>query len=622
MDYIQFFEVTKTYGYEKILNEISFKIHSNENIGLIGNNGCGKTTLFKIIMGIESFDKSKMGSVTIRKNLKIGYLEQDVTGYLMMSVLDVLKSAFTETLRAMDELDSITTELASANESISKKLMYRLDELQLLINMNNGYEINDRIKIVAAGLGVERGRHNSLMSHLSGGERTRVFLAKLLLEEPDILLLDEPTNHLDIFAVSWLEKFLKNYRGTVLSISHDRVFLESTVNRIFEIENTKLAVFDGNFSWYKEEKARRLELQEKQYTQQQKEIKRLKKAAKQMRMWAQQADNEAMYYRAKNIERRIEHMNKVDKPLEEYKSMDLNLSSTRKSGREIIRIENLKKAYNGIELFESPDLLIRRGEKVVISGENGCGKTTLLNILTGYIEPDDGVAVIGSGVSYGLLSQEIVFEDPSRSILNEVRHMLMCDSQKAHRSLASFGFKGEHVMKRVSELSGGEQKRLRLCTIMQKKYSLLIMDEPTNHMDISSREIIEEAVTGYEGTCLFISHDRYFIQTVCTRKILMDNGTFKEYDGDYTRLIEINERSPKKNTYRNNKTDSKKMSKNRTRDLEKIETEIHSMEAGINKLGAKMQSSTDYSKLSQMLTEKSQIEKKLTLLYDEWNKKF
>jgi len=622
MDYIQFFEVTKTYGYEKILNEISFKIHSNENIGLIGNNGCGKTTLFKIIMGIESFDKSKMGSVTIRKNLKIGYLEQDVTGYLMMSVLDVLKSAFTETLRAMDELDSITTELASANESISKKLMYRLDELQLLINMNNGYEINDRIKIVAAGLGVERGRHNSLMSHLSGGERTRVFLAKLLLEEPDILLLDEPTNHLDIFAVSWLEKFLKNYRGTVLSISHDRVFLESTVNRIFEIENTKLAVFDGNFSWYKEEKARRLELQEKQYTQQQKEIKRLKKAAKQMRMWAQQADNEAMYYRAKNIERRIEHMNKVDKPLEEYKSMDLNLSSTRKSGREIIRIENLKKAYNGIELFESPDLLIRRGEKVVISGENGCGKTTLLNILTGYIEPDDGVAVIGSGVSYGLLSQEIVFEDPSRSILNEVRHMLMCDSQKAHRSLASFGFKGEHVMKRVSELSGGEQKRLRLCTIMQKKYSLLIMDEPTNHMDISSREIIEEAVTGYEGTCLFISHDRYFIQTVCTRKILMDNGTFKEYDGDYTRLIEINERSSKKKTYRNNKTDSKKMSKNRMRDLEKIEAEIHSMEVAIKTLDVKMQSSTDYSELSQMLTDKSQTEKKLALLYEEWNKKF
>ena len=621
MDYIQFFEVTKTYGYEKILNEISFKIHSNENIGLIGNNGCGKTTLFKIIMGIESFDKSKMGSVTIRKNLKIGYLEQDVTGYLMMSVLDVLKSAFTETLKAMDELDSITAELALANESITKKLMYRLDELQLLINMNNGYEVNDRIKIVAAGLGVDRGRYNSLMSQLSGGERTRVFLAKLLLEEPDILLLDEPTNHLDIFAVSWLEKFLKNYSGTVLSISHDRVFLENTVNRIFEIENAKLAVFDGNFSWYKEEKARRLELQEKQYTQQQKEIKRLKKAAKQMRMWAQQADNEAMYYRAKNIERRIEHMDKVDKPLEEYKSMDLILSNTRKSGREIIRIENLKKAYNGIELFESPVLLIRRGEKVVISGENGCGKTTLLNILTGSVEPDDGTAVIGSGVSYGLLSQEIVFEDPSRSILNEVRHMLMCDSQKAHRLLASFGFKGEHVMKKVSDLSGGEQKRLRLCTIIQKKYSLLIMDEPTNHMDISSREIIEEAVTGYEGTCLFISHDRYFIQTVCTRKLLMDKGTFKEYDGDYTRLVEINDRSSKKNTHRNNKTNSKKMSKNRMRDLEKLEAEIHSIEVGIKALDAKMHSSIDYSELSQMLTDKSQMEKKLTLLYEEWNKK-
>lgn len=621
MDLIHFYEVTKTYGYEKVLNEISFMIHSGENIGLLGNNGCGKTTLFKIIMGIESYDKSKDGKVNVRKDLKIGYLEQDVVAYLHMSVIDVLKSSFTETLEAIEEVDMIARQLASADTDSSKKLMHRLDELHVLIDMNKGYEIDDTINMVTTGLGVEKARYDSIMSNLSGGERTRVFLARLLLEKPDVLLLDEPTNHLDIYAVNWLEKFLKNYKGTVLSISHDRVFLENTVTRIFEIENSKLSVYDGNYLWYKEEKTRRQELHEKQYAKQQKEIKRLEKAAKQMREWAKQADNEAMFYRAQNIEKRIEHIDKVDKPLAEYKSMNLNLSNTRKAGREIIRIEGLEKSYNAIQLFNSIDLLIRRGEKVVISGENGSGKTTLINILTGVVEPDSGTAVIGSGVTYGILPQEISFEDPDRTILDEVRHMLMCDSQKAHKLLASFGFKGEHVMKRVKELSGGEQKRLRLCTLMQKNYSLLIMDEPTNHMDITSREIIEEAVIGFTGTCLFISHDRYFIKKICTRSLLLDEGLLKDYEGDYSTLFQKDDHRSKKKPTGKKKHLSKTHSKNRLKALEHIEVKILEFEKLINDINKNMHESVDYADLTKLLEEKSSAEEQLSHLYAEWEKK-
>ncbi len=619
MDYIQFNEVTKTYGYEKILKEISFKIQSGESIGLIGNNGSGKTTLFKIILGIESFDKSKHGSVSIRKNLKLGYLEQDTGKYLNMSVIEVLKSTFKDVLDAMDELNNIIAIMESADGPELKKLMYRLDNLQNLINIKHGYEIDDRIKMITEGLGVEASRYNSRMSELSGGERTRVFLSKLLLEEPDILLLDEPTNHLDIFAVAWLEKFLQKYKGTALSISHDRVFLENTVAKIFEIENSSLAVYNGKYSWYKQEKVRRVEEHEKQFSRQQKEIKRLENAAKRLRQWANQSDNPYMYKKAVNIETRIEHMDKVAKPLGEYKSIDLNLSNTRKSGREIIRIENLRKAYNGKELFNSLSLLIRRGEKVVISGENGCGKTTLLNILTGSVLPDQGCAIIGSGVEYGLLPQEIVFEDPDRSILDEVRHMMMTNVQNAHKLLASFGFKGEHVMKKVSDLSGGEQKRLRLCTLIQKKYSLLIMDEPTNHMDIASREIIEEAVIGYTGTCLFISHDRYFIQKVCTRKILLDNCDFKEYDGDYNEMFIQDSRNARKHPTKS-KSEIKPPSKNRVNKLAKIEGEIQQLELRINSIEKQIQDETDYSRLSDMLAEKTSSENKLSGLYEEWDK--
>ena len=621
MEYIQFFDVSKTYGYEKILNEVSFKICRGDKIGLIGNNGSGKTTLFKIILGIESYDKSKMGRVIIRNDIKIGYLEQETQAYGHMTIMEVMKSAFKEVAKALTEHDDLAESLKDLDGEELRIGLSELGRLQSYIETHHGYEIDNFINIVASGLGVDKDRYSSLMSELSGGERTRIFLAKLLLEEPDVLLLDEPSNHLDIFAVDWLERYIKNYKGTVIAISHDRSFLDNSVKTIFEIENAGLTVYNGNYTWYKNEKARRLEIQEKQYAKQQKEIKRLEKAAKQMREWARQADNEKMYQRAVNVEKRIEHMDKVEKPLGEYKSMNLSLGSTRKSGREIIRLEKLRKTFGERQLFDSIDLLVRNGEKVVISGENGSGKSTIINLLTGSLQPDGGKAIIGGGASYGLLPQEITFEDPERSILEEVRHELGTNAHTAQRLLASFGFKGEHVMKRVSELSGGEQKRLRLCTLMQHEYTLLIMDEPTNHMDIASREIIEKAVIDFKGTCLFVSHDRYFINKVCSRRLLLDDSVLREYEGDYSTLFDTARHQAKKKTSGKKVAKDNGLSKNRIRELEKLEANIHSVENRIESLNDSIQQTLGYEELSKMLGEKTLLEKQLSGLYEEWDKK-
>jgi ATPase subunit of ABC transporter with duplicated ATPase domains len=328
-----------------------------------------------------------------------------------------------------------------------------------------------------------------------------------------------------------------------------------------------------------------------------------------------------MYQRAVNVEKRIEHIDKVDKPTSEYKSMNLRLSSTKKAGREIIRIESLKKAFGDKQLFNSIDILIRNGEKVVISGENGSGKSTIINLLTGSLQPDSGKAVIGSGASCGLLPQEITFEDPNRPILEEVRHMLRTNAHTAQRLLASFGFKGEHVMKRVSELSGGEQKRLRLCTLMQHDHTLLIMDEPTNHMDIASREIIEDAVIKFSGTCLFVSHDRYFIKKVCTRSLLLDNGILMEYEGDYSTLFDASRHQAKKKAPAKRESRRNGPSKNNIRELAKIEGDIHSVETRIDELNKNMQKPLRYDELSKMLGEKNRLEQQLSKLYELWDKK-
>lgn len=618
MDYIQFDKITKSFGYEKLLDAVSFKVCSNEHIGLIGNNGCGKTTLFKLMLGLEAPDD---GLIIKKKGIVIGYLEQETLGYGNFTVLEMLKSAFEKVIADMAELEKIAEQLHLTEGDEQTRLLNRYGSLQGSVERNNGYEIDSLIDIVSSGLGIPKSRYLSKMKTLSGGERTRIFLAKLLLEKPDVLLLDEPTNHLDLIAVDWLEKYLNNYKGCVLSISHDRVFLDNTTKKIIEIEYGRIISYPGNYSWSRIEKEKNDLLHRKQYDAQQKEIKRLEKAAKRLRDWANQSDNPLMYRKAVNIESRIEHIDKVEKPSSEYISMQLDLKNTYKSGKEIIRTENLSKSLGGKLLFKSINFLMRKGEKIVISGENGCGKTTFINILTEILHPDEGFGKIGSGVSYGLLPQEIIFDDETKTILEEIQFALLCNGNTGRRVLAAFGFGKNHVSKRLSELSGGERKRLKLAELIQNEYNLLIMDEPTNHMDIASREIIEEAILDYEGSCLFISHDRYFIQKVCSRKILMYENKFKEYEGDYINIIShsIIKKEKKSNVINNKKTAS--VSKNRLKELVIIEKNIEVIESDLKTLNSLMLKTIDYSDLNRMLSEKSILDEKLTQLYKEWEKK-
>jgi len=617
MNYILFDKVTKSYGYEKIFDNLSLKILKNEHIGLIGSNGCGKTTFFRMITGDEYGDS---GRIIVRKDIHIGYLEQSASDYDGKTIRQILMLPFTKTLEAMASLSIYEKKLSNADDDNLKSLLDEYGKLQSFVEFNDGYNIESRIMTVANGIGIDTSRLDDSIDVLSGGERTRVFLGKLLLEEPELLLLDEPTNHLDLVAVSWLEQFITAYKGTVVIVSHDRTFLDNSVTKIIEIENKKASEYPGNYSFYKLEKQRRTELLEKQYEGQQKEIQRLEKAAKQMREWAGRADNEKMYKRAVNVEKRIEHIDKIEKPFQEKISMRLDLKNTRKSGKEIIKLDNLCKSYSGMKVLKGIDLLIRRGEKVVVSGENGSGKSTIANIIMGTIQAEKGDVKVGDGVRAGYLPQDVSFEDETRSLLEETQRALGSDAPKAHKILAAYGFRGEHVMKKIDSLSGGERKRLYFCHMMQQEYNLLIMDEPTNHMDIHSREILENALTGYKGTCLFISHDRFFINKVSSQRYLLMEGLLMKYEGDYTKIIERKKHTDSENPTYNRTSESHVQSKNRKAAADEIENRIRKLESEVSLLSHRMQKTMPLDNLNKLHEEKLFKEDRLTKLYEDWEK--
>jgi ATPase subunit of ABC transporter with duplicated ATPase domains len=615
MNYIIFDKVTKSFGYEKIFDDLSFKVFKGEHIGLIGNNGSGKTTIFRMITGCETIDS---GRISVRSDIRIGYLEQETSGYDGMKIIEVLRLPFKEVLDAVSKLGEHEEKMSKLS---GRDLEYLLDDYgkQLaFVEFNDGYGIDTRILSVATGLGIDTGRFDDILDNLSGGERTRIFLCKLLLEEPDLLLLDEPTNHLDIIAVGWLEKFLSAYDGTVLTVSHDRTFLDNSVSKVIEIENKKAVEYPGNFSWYKEEKARRQEIQEKQFNNQQKEIKRLEKAARQMREWARQADNKQMYKRAVNVERRLEHMDKVDGPVTDTAAMKMQLRNTNKSGKEVIKLDEVRKSFDGKIVLDGINLLLRKGEKAVISGQNGSGKSTLANIINNVLFADSGTVKVGEGIKTGYLPQEIYFEDEKRTLLEEVQRSLGPDAGKAQKVLATYGFKGEHVMKRISALSGGERKRLRFGTMMQHEYNLLVMDEPTNHMDIGSREILEEALMDYSGTCLFISHDRFFINKVCSVKYLLHQGHLNGYIGDYTKLL-TEEKTPVNPEPSGQPVSSdKNISKNKVAEVERLEKDISLTETSIGELDERMMEKMPLNELELILQERQSLKESLELLYEKW----
>ena len=510
----------------KILNGLTFQVDTGERVGLLGPNGCGKTTLLRILTGVMDYDE---GDVVLAPGKRLGLISQIPVYPAGYTVEDVLATAFEPLHRMEGEMTQLAIEMAQGNTDPA--VMSRYDKLTAAFEAAGGYDTQTKTNKVCNGLSIPQAMREQLFDKLSGGEKTRVNLARLILEDTDILLLDEPTNHLDLRATEWLEEYLEKFKGTVLTVSHDRYFLDKVVDRIIEIQEGKAEFYSGNYSFYAVEKERRYEEKLKQYEKEQAKIQQLEKAAEQLRTWAYSGMDKT-FKRAQSMEKRIERMRVTDRPKKERK-MEVRFGEREFRGDEVLTIKNLKKSFGDRTLFSDVNLEVAGGERIALLGDNGTGKSTLIKILMGEEEPDSGKLRMGPTVKIGYLPQIIHFSHPERSLVDTMLYDLDCTAQTARNRLAAFKFRGEDVFKPVSALSGGEQSRLRLCMLMDAKINLLILDEPTNHLDIQSREWIEEAVEEYEGNLLFVSHDRYFIERFASRIWLLEDGHITDFKGTY-----------------------------------------------------------------------------------------
>ena len=609
-------DVMKSFDLEKkILDGLTFQVDSGERVGLLGRNGAGKSTLFRLLTGELEPDS---GEVVIASGRRVGLISQIPVYPVGYTVEDVLESAFARTLRLKEEMDALTERMA-AGES-GEELLRRYGELTARFEALGGYDTQTAKNKVAAGLAISSEMRAQLFDQLSGGEKTRVNLGRLILEDTDILLLDEPTNHLDLQATEWLEEYLRKFRGTVVTISHDRYFLDRTVSRIIEIENGQAEFYSGNYSFYAVEKERRYQERMKQYLKEQAKIKQLEEAIERTRLWAFMG-NDDLYKRAFSMEKRIERMRTTAKPTKGRK-MDARFASREFHGDEILQIKGLTKSFDDRTLFSDIYLRIEGGERIALVGENGTGKTTLLNILTGREDADRGNVKVGPSVRSAYLEQIIHFDDPNRNLVDTMLYAKKnLSTQSARNRLASYQFRGEDVFKSVSVLSGGEMSRLRLCMLMDEEINFLILDEPTNHLDIDSREWIEEAVEAFDGTLLFVSHDRYFINRFATRVWELADGTITDYPMGFAQYRSMKEaearEKPMVSAAPEKKGDTRVRSENRNqraarRQLTICETAIGKLEKAIAALDVEMeQYACDAVKLGELFQQKQETEELL-----------
>lgn len=609
--------LVKSYDVDvNLLDGLTFDINEGECVGIMGRNGTGKTTLFKILTGQIGFDT---GEVFIAPGKKVGLISQIPDYPESYTVEDVLRAAFQDMRGIRKKMEELA---ASMTADAGSDVLRQYDELQNRFTAGGGYDMDVETDKTCNGLGIPGEMRQQLFERLSGGEKTRVNLARLLLEKTDILLLDEPTNHLDLKSVEWLEEYILKFKGTVLTISHDRFFLDRVVQRVIELRGGEAEFYSGNYSFYVEEKERRYELQLKQYEQEQAKLDQLGYTLERMKGWG--INNRTLYRRAMSIQHRMDRIEKTERPQKE-RSLSLRFAEKDFHGDEVMLLKGLSKAFGDRTLFADVELLVEGGERIAFLGDNGTGKSTLLKIILGE-EHAAGRIKFGPSVKMAYLPQIIHFSHPERSLLDTMLYEKNCTTQEARNRLGAFMFQGEDVFKPVSSLSGGEQSRLRLCMLMDEKINFLILDEPTNHLDISSREWIEGALDDYEGTLLFVSHDRYFVDRFATRIWNLEDGAIQDFKCGYQKYRSIREHeaaqkpqpaaSPEK---KEKKEKPKGGTKNIDKQIVRLEREIEKQEQTIAALDeAIADAASDYVELGRLMEEKQAQEAVLSAMYEQW----
>lgn len=623
--------ISKSYGVETILNDCSFFINDNEKAAIVGNNGAGKSTIMKIIMGELSPDD---GNVIIGKDKTIGYLAQYQDLGSDTTIYEEVKSVKQNLIDMEQKLLEYEKEMAKVSGDELSKLIETYTNLEHRFQLLNGYSYKSEIEGVIKGLGFTEDDFNKSVGNLSGGQKTRVALCKLLLEKPDIIMLDEPTNHLDLNSIKWLETYLLNYNGAVLIIAHDRYFLDKIVSKVIEIENHKAHVYSGNYSDFAVKKQELRVATMNAYLKQQSEIKHQEEVIAKLRSYKQ----EKFYKRAESREKQLEKMDLIEKPEELKNNMTIKLEPDIVSGNDVLSVENLEKSYNTL-LFKNISFEIKRGEHVAIIGDNGTGKTTILKIINGLVDADSGMIKLGTNVHIGYYDQEQHNLTDENTLFEEIANSYPnMTNTKIRNTLAAFMFTGEDVFKRVSDLSGGEKGRLSLAKLMLSEANLIILDEPTNHLDMASKEILENAINNYTGTVLYVSHDRYFINQTANRILELTNTKLINYLGNYDYYEEKKEEltatfAPKEEKTKAEKTTSsnkqdyleRKAEAARIRklknDISKVEEKIKKYEDRLNELDemvADPSVSTNSAKLNEIGKEQNEISDKLDKLMEEW----
>ena len=533
---IELNNIKKNYGLKNILNGFNLEIKTGEKVALIGQNGSGKSTILKIIAKEESIDS---GKINIRKGASVGVLKQIyenekddclVKDYLYDSFKDILE--IEKKLRNLEEKMS-----QEKNLKEQEKLINKYGNLQEEFIVIGGYEIQEKFSKICSKFNIESNMLNQNYNNLSGGEKTRINLAKLLLKNPDILLLDEPTNHLDIESLNFLEELILKYNGTVLIISHDRYFLDKVITKTILLENGKEKIYLGNYSYFLEEDERRTLAEFDNYKDQQKQIEKMKESIKTLRKFGDIAKNEMFYKRAKSIEKKLEKIEVLEKVDLNKKTINLKFNIESRSGKDVLMIENLTKKYDKKVIFENARMHLCYGEKVALIGKNGTGKSSLIRMILNEDNSFSGNIKLGSSIKIGYIPQNIIFEDLNQNILDYFEENNNFSDEQARSKLSKYGFRGENVFKKIGKLSGGEKVRLILLKLIQKDINFLILDEPTNHIDIETRELLEEALKEYPGTVLFVSHDRFFINKIADRIVNIENFKIKSYIGNYDDFI-------------------------------------------------------------------------------------